>query len=135
MDMTSSVTLLPDCTGVGDVLSRIGDKWSVQIVVVLHRSAERFNGIKRSVPGISQQMLTLTLKALERDGLVRRTVRDTTPPQVEYSLTALGVALSEPVRLLAIWAIENRSTIRDSRERYDAAHSMPTREKADCASS
>lgn len=112
---------LPDCTGVGEVLSRIGDKWSVQIVVVLCSGAERFNGIKRSVPGISQQMLTLTLKALERDGFVRRMVRDTTPPQVEYSLTDLGVSLSEPVRALATWAVGNRASIRGNREGFDAA--------------
>ncbi|WP_296173124.1 helix-turn-helix domain-containing protein [uncultured Brevundimonas sp.] len=119
MDMTASTTALPDCTGVGDVLSRVGDKWSVQIVVVLHRGPERFNSIKRHVPGISQQMLTSSLKALERDGLVSRTVRLTTPPQVEYRLTALGVSLSESVRQLAQWAIDHRAEIEASRDRFD----------------
>jgi DNA-binding HxlR family transcriptional regulator len=118
--MTTAALSLPDCTGVGDVLSRVGDKWSVQIVVVLHRSPERFNSIKRNVPGISQQMLAFTLKALERDGLVKRTVRDTTPPQVEYSLTPLGRSLSEPVRVLAAWAIDNRSSIGASRAAFDS---------------
>ncbi len=119
MDLTTDALLLPDCTGVGDVLSRVGDKWSMQIVVVLHRGPERFNSIKRNVPGISQQMLTLNLKALERDGLVKRTVRDTTPPQVEYSLTHMGRSLSEPVRLLAKWSIDNRAAIGASRTAFD----------------
>jgi DNA-binding HxlR family transcriptional regulator len=119
MDMTEPSVVLPDCTGVGDVLTRIGDKWAVQIVVVLCRRTERFNQIKRQVPGISQQMLTRTLKLLERDGMVRRRVRDTTPPQVEYSLTGLGVSLSDPLRHLAQWAIDNREAIRTSRERFD----------------
>lgn len=114
---------LPDCSGVGDLLSRIGDKWSVQVVVVLHHRAERFNGVKRGVPGISQQMLTRTLRNLERDGLIDRTVRATTPPQVQYKLTKLGMSLAEPVRALATWAIDNRAAIRDNRSRFDAAKS------------
>jgi len=119
MNMTAAPVILLDCTGVGDVLARIGDKWAVQIVVVLFRRTERFNQIKRHVPGISQQMLTRTLKLLERDGMVRRRVRDTAPPQVEYSLTELGVSLADPLRLLAQWAIDNRDAIRESREKYD----------------
>lgn len=110
---------LPDCTGVGDLLSRIGDKWSIQIIVVLHRRPERFNGIGRGVPGISRQMLTRTLRNLERDGLVDRTVRATKPPQVEYSLTALGRSLAEPVRALATWAIDNRVVVKDSQSQFD----------------
>lgn len=121
--MTNPTVSLPDCSGVADVLSRVGDKWSVQIVVVLHRRAERFNSIKRSVPGISQQMLTSTLKGLERDGIVNRTVHDTTPPQVEYALTQLGISLSEPLRLLAMWAIENRASIGASRDQFDSRRS------------
>ncbi|WP_366929443.1 helix-turn-helix domain-containing protein [Mesorhizobium sp.] len=101
------------------MLSRIGDKWTVQIVVAIHRQPRRFNAIKRLVPAISQQMLTRTLKALERDGLVKRVVHDTTPPQVEYSLTSLGISLSEPLRALAAWAIDHRSSIRDNRHSYD----------------
>lgn len=121
MDMTHPLVDIPDCTGVGDVLSRVGDKWAVQIVVVLCRRPERFNQIKRHVPGISQQMLTRTLKLLERDGMVQRTVRATTPPQVEYALTELGASLAGPVRQLAQWAIDHREAIRSSRESYDAA--------------
>lgn len=119
MDMTSRGDLPMDCAGVGDVLSRIGDKWTVQIVVAIHSQPRRFNEIKRLVGGISQQMLTRTLKALERDGLVKRVVRDTTPPQVEYYLTSLGMSLSEPLRALATWAIDHRSSIRDNRYSYD----------------
>jgi DNA-binding HxlR family transcriptional regulator len=119
MDVTSSGDLPTDCAGVGDVLARIGDKWTVQIVVALHRQPRRFNEIKRLVAGISQQMLTRTLKALERDGLVKRVVHDKTPPQVEYSLTALGLSLSTPLRALAAWAIDHRSSIRDNRHSYD----------------
>jgi DNA-binding HxlR family transcriptional regulator len=119
MDMTDGASPLPDCTGVGEVLSRVGDKWSIQIVVVLHRHAERFNSLKRNVPGISQQMLAFTLKALERDGLVERLVKTTTPPQVEYSLTPLGWSRAEPVRLLAEWAIGNRALIGASRIAFD----------------
>ncbi|WP_342587369.1 helix-turn-helix domain-containing protein [Consotaella salsifontis] len=119
--MTNVLSELSNCSGVSEVLGRIGDKWTVQIVVVLSRQPERFNSIKRQVPGISQQMLTRTLKALERDGLVDRSVRHTTPPQVEYSLTKTGVSLAEAVRHLAAWAIEHREFIRDSRARYDDA--------------
>jgi DNA-binding HxlR family transcriptional regulator len=124
--MTADPSPLPDCTGVGDVLSRVGDKWSVQIVVVLHRRAERFNSLKRLVPGISQQVLASALKALERDGLVQRTVHQTTPPQVEYALTPLGRSLSGPIRELAEWAIHNRAAIGASRSEYDARTKGPT---------
>lgn len=121
MNETSSLDALSNCAGVAEVLKQIGDKWTVQVVVALHRQARRFNEIKRHVPGISQQMLVRTLKALERDGMVNRTVHHTTPPQVEYSLTPVGLSLSEPVRQLAAWAIDHHEVIRDSRRRYDAA--------------
>ncbi|WP_127754825.1 helix-turn-helix domain-containing protein [Devosia sp. 1566] len=119
--MTDVLDELPNCAGVGDVLARIGDKWTVQIVVLLSRRPERFNSIKRQVPGISQQMLTRTLKALERDGLVHRAVRNTTPPQVQYSLSEAGMSLTQTARQLAVWAIEHREFIRDSRASYDNA--------------
>ncbi len=109
-----------DCRGVGEVLSRVGDKWTIQVVVQLRSGPHRFNGIKRLVVGISQQMLTRTLKALERDGLVDRTVRHSTPPQVEYSLTPLGHSLSETVRQLAEWAAAHRQNMEDNRRAYDA---------------
>lgn len=120
--MPTSFELPLDCTGVGDVLSVIGDKWTVQIIVALHRQPKRFNAVKREVAGISQQMLIRTLKVLERDGMVLRTLRDTTPPQVIYSLTTQGLSLSEPVRQLAAWAVDHRASIRDSRDLFDARH-------------
>lgn len=119
MDATASPDLFGNCNGVGEVLSRIGDKWTVQVVVVLHQEPRRFNSLKKLVPGISQQMLTRTLKALERDGMVKRIVHDTTPPQVEYSLTDVGVSLSDPVRRLAEWAIAHRDVIRHCRDDFD----------------
>lgn len=122
MDVTSLDDLPTDCAGVSDVLGRIGDKWTVQIIVALQTRSRRFNEIKRVVAGISQQMLTRTLKGLERDGLVKRVVHDSAPPQVEYSLTALGVSLAEPLRAVAAWAIDHRSSIRDSRQVYDNRH-------------
>ena len=103
------------CRGVSDILGQVGDKWTVQVVVSLQDRPRRFNDIKRQVEGISQQMLTRTLKALERDGMVERTVRASTPPQVTYALTTLGRSLSEPVRQLADWAVEHREIIRENR--------------------
>ncbi|CAN7315359.1 helix-turn-helix transcriptional regulator [Caballeronia sp. LjRoot34] len=110
----------PDCHQVSEVLNRVGDKWTMQVVVALCERPRRFNELKRQVGGISQQMLTRTLKMLERDGMVERTVYPTIPPQVEYTLTALGQSLSEPVRQLARWARANLATIHDSRARYDS---------------
>jgi len=108
-----------DCRGVSEVLNRVGDKWTVQVVVALYDRPRRFNDLKRQVAGISQQMLTRTLKILERDGMVERTVCATTPPQVEYALTALGRSLSKPVRQLAQWAITHLAVIHGNRSRYD----------------
>lgn len=108
-----------DCRGVSEILSRVGDKWTMQVVVALRDRPRRFNELKRQVAGISQQMLTRTLKMLERDGMVERTVSSTTPPQVEYALSDLGRSLSEPVRQLAHWAGAHLATIQDNRLRYD----------------
>jgi DNA-binding HxlR family transcriptional regulator len=108
-----------DCRGVSEILNRVGDKWTMQVVVVLRDRPRRFNDLKRQVAGISQQMLTRTLKTLERDGMVERTVCATTPPQVEYALSEFGHSLSEPVRQLAQWAAANLLTIHDNRLRYD----------------
>ncbi|WP_428408622.1 winged helix-turn-helix transcriptional regulator [Hyphococcus sp.] len=108
-----------DCPKVSRVLSRLGDKWSVLIVVLLRERAFRFNEIKRAVSGISQQMLTRTLRNLERDGLVSRTTYPTSPPQVEYALTDLGRSLSEPVLALGDWARANLAAIDAAQARYD----------------
>ncbi|MBE7700145.1 helix-turn-helix transcriptional regulator [Oerskovia sp. Sa1BUA8] len=108
-----------DC-GIRDVLDRIGDKWSVLVVVELAQGVRRFRELQRAVPGISQRMLTLTVRRLERDGLVTRTVFATVPPQVEYELTASGHSLTHLVRVLADWSAEHRDGIAAARERWDA---------------
>jgi DNA-binding HxlR family transcriptional regulator len=102
-----------------EALNRVGDKWSIQIVTKLGDGPKRFGELKRSVDAISQRMLTLTLKGLERDGLVARTVFRATPPRVEYRLTRLGKTLLDPVRELATWATEHREAMRKAREKYD----------------
>jgi DNA-binding HxlR family transcriptional regulator len=121
MAMTSPLAPDTDCHRVSAVLSRVGDKWTMQVIVALRERPWRFNELKRYVGGISQQMLTRTLKLLERDGMILRTVTPTTPPQVEYALTDLGRELSEPVRQLALWAVAHLDTIDRNREHYDEA--------------
>ena len=111
---------LDACPAVREVLSRVGDKWSVLIVVVLGEGRRRFSELRRSIDGISQRMLTLTLKDLERDGLVTRTVHPTIPPRVEYDLTPLGRTLLDPIAALATWAAENKTAIHAAQARYDA---------------
>ncbi|AUH64866.1 transcriptional regulator [Paracoccus zhejiangensis] len=113
--------MLDACRPVRLTLSRIGDKWSVLIVMALCGGPRRFNELKRAIDGISQRMLTLTLRGMERDGLISRTVHPTTPPRVEYALTDLGRTLREPIEALGQWAVENESRIRAAQERFDAA--------------
>ncbi|MBI3678638.1 MAG: helix-turn-helix transcriptional regulator [Proteobacteria bacterium] len=108
-----------DCRAVSGVLARIGDKWSVLIVSRLGKNAMRFNELKREIGGISQRMLTLTLRGLERDGLITRTVYPTIPPRVDYALTALGRSLLVPVSALGDWARKNMRTIEDARAAFD----------------
>jgi DNA-binding HxlR family transcriptional regulator len=109
-----------DCRAVSDVLSRIGDKWTVLVVNLMGKGPKRFNEMKREVGGISQRMLTLTLRGLERDGLVTRSVYPTVPPRVEYALTDLGRSLLAPVRELGTWALSNHTRIEEARARFDA---------------
>jgi DNA-binding HxlR family transcriptional regulator len=109
-----------DCRIVGDVLARIGDKWTVFVVGLLSEKPMRFNELRRAIGGISQRMLTLTLRGLERDGLVTRTVFPTVPPRVDYELTCLGQTLIQMLRGLGEWAIENRPTVLAARAAYDA---------------
>ena len=111
----------PDC-GIRDVLDRVGDKWSVLVVVELANGTRRFRELQRAIDGISQRMLTLTLRRLERDGLVERTVYPTVPPQVTYELTDSGRSLTHLVKALADWSIEQRAAIAASRLRYDASN-------------
>jgi DNA-binding HxlR family transcriptional regulator len=114
-------THLPsDCRAISDVLARVGDKWSVLVVSKLGGGTKRFNELRREIGGISQRMLTLTLRGLERDGLVTRRIVPTSPPGVEYDLTALGRDLLQPVSALSAWAIRNQEKIEQSRAKFDA---------------
>jgi DNA-binding HxlR family transcriptional regulator len=113
-------THLPeDCRAVSGVLARIGDKWSVLVVTRLGERPMRFNELRRSIGGISQRMLTLTLRGLERDGLITRTVFPTIPPRVDYALNSLGRDLLEPVSALGAWAVRNQPKIARAREKFD----------------
>lgn len=109
-----------ECAATRELLDRIGDKWSVLVVVSLSEGPVRFNELRRSIGDISQRMLTVTLRGLERDGLVKRTVYPTNPPQVEYALTAMGETLLEPVSTLARWAQDHRVPVQQARTTYDA---------------
>jgi DNA-binding HxlR family transcriptional regulator len=108
------------CPFVREVLTRVGDKWSVLVIVLLGDGTKRFSELRRTIGGISQRMLTLTLRGLERDGLVAREVFPTVPPKVEYTLTPLGETLLKTLRDLADWAAKNRDEIERAREMFDS---------------
>jgi DNA-binding HxlR family transcriptional regulator len=110
-----------DCRAVSEVLSRVGDKWTILVVSELGQGPRRFNEIRRALGSISQRMLTLTLRGLERDGLVTRTVFPTIPPKVQYELTKLGRSLLEPVSGIGLWARQHRAAIEAARQHFDAA--------------
>ena len=110
-----------ECRAVSEVLGRVGDKWTVLVVSTLGDGPKRFNELRRALGSISQRMLTLTLRGLERDGLVTRTVFPTVPPRVDYELTRLGRSLLEPVSGLGLWARKNRTAIEAARGRFDGA--------------
>jgi DNA-binding HxlR family transcriptional regulator len=112
-----------DCRGVASVLARVGDKWSVLVIMLLGAGPRRFNELKRMIGGISQRMLTLTLRGLERDGLVTRTVFPTVPPRVDYELTDLGRGLSLPVMALGQWAQQHLSDIDTAQRKFDGRNS------------
>ncbi|HWE78682.1 MAG TPA: helix-turn-helix domain-containing protein [Pseudolabrys sp.] len=109
-----------DCRAISAVLSRVGDKWTVLVVSSLGGGPKRFNELRKALGSISQRMLTLTLRALERDGLVTRTVFPTVPPRVDYELTRLGRSLLEPVNGLSAWARANRVAMEAARQKFDA---------------
>lgn len=111
-----------ECLEIREILNRIGDKWSVQVVGALAEGPRRFADLRRNVAGVSQRMLTLTLRLLERDGLIVRTVYPTVPPSVEYALTPLGQTLIAPVKALTDWAKHNKAQVRAARERYEEAN-------------
>ncbi len=113
------------CVAVREVLNRVGDKWSVLVIGVLGEGPQRFSELLRAIEGLSQRMLTLTLRGLERDGLVTRTVFATIPPRVDYALTPLGRTLLEPVRELAAWAEKSRAQIQSARDAFDKRAKAP----------
>jgi DNA-binding HxlR family transcriptional regulator len=110
------------CRRVSAILSRVGDKWTVLVVRQLGDGAKRFSEIKRSLGSISQKMLTTTLRGLERDGFVSRTVYPTVPPRVDYALTPLGRDLLKPVGALGQWALENAERVERAQRAFDAAN-------------
>jgi DNA-binding HxlR family transcriptional regulator len=112
----------PVCRTISTLLSRIGDKWTVLVVSALADGSKRFNQLRREIPSVSQRMLTLTLRNLERDGLVSRKVTPSIPPRVDYALTELGHSLQEPVLALERWALGNVEQIHAAQSHFDAAH-------------
>jgi len=108
-----------DCRAISQVLARVGDKWTVLVVSNLGDGPKRFNELRKALGSISQRMLTLTLRGLERDGLVTRTAYPTIPPRVDYELTKLGRSLLEPVNGLSLWARKHRLAMEDARTRFD----------------
>jgi DNA-binding HxlR family transcriptional regulator len=112
----------PVCRTISTLLSRIGDKWTVLVVATLGDGSKRFNELRREIPSVSQRMLTLTLRHLERDGLVSRKVTPTTPPRVDYELTDLGHSLLKPIMALTQWALDNIETIHGAQASFDSDH-------------
>ncbi|WP_216094862.1 winged helix-turn-helix transcriptional regulator [Sphingobium phenoxybenzoativorans] len=120
MTNSSTVHHTSECVRVSEVLARVGDKWSIQVIATLGEGPRRFSELKRGIDGVSQRMLTLTLRGLERDGLITRKVTPSIPPRVDYALTDVGKSLLEPVKALGDWAIANRTTVDAARSIYDA---------------
>lgn len=108
-----------NCKALGQILERIGDKWTIMIVGALSRGPMRFNALQRAIPGLSHKMLTTTLRGLERDGLVTRTAFATIPPRVDYELTEQGRSLRAPLLTLATWARSQQPYIEASRKIFD----------------
>lgn len=107
------------CKALGNILDRVGDKWAVMVVGNLSNGPMRFNALQRAIAGVSHRMLTLTLRGLERDGLVRRTAFATVPPRVDYELTKLGHSLRPPLEVLAGWVQANRVAVEEARKAFD----------------
>ena len=112
----------PVCRTISALLARIGDKWTVLVVTTLASGSRRFNELRREIPSVSQRMLTLTLRNLERDGLVSRTVTPTIPPRVDYELTELGHSLVKPLHAIEVWALEHVEDIHRAQARFDLEH-------------
>lgn len=109
----------PVCRTISALLQRIGDKWSLLVVQTLGQGSRRFNELRREIPSVSQRMLTLTLRNLERDGLVNRTVTPTIPLRVDYELTELGRSLQQPICGLVTWAMDHADAIHEAQSRFD----------------
>jgi DNA-binding HxlR family transcriptional regulator len=114
-----NIHVTEDCRAISGVLARVGDKWSILVVSRLGSRTMRFNELRRDIGGISQRMLTLTLRGLERDGLITRKVFPTVPPRVDYALTALGRSLLVPVNGLSDWALAHKDKLAQAREKFD----------------
>ncbi len=115
-----------DCRGLAKIINRVGDKWTVMVVGHLSAGPMRFNALMRAIPRVSHRMLTLTLRGLQRDGLVKRTAFATIPPRVDYELTGLGQSLTGPLARLAAWAGANRSEIERTQTEYDKDGPKPS---------
>lgn len=109
-----------ECQALAQTLNKIGDKWTVMVIGALRYGPQRFNTLRRSVGGVSHRMLTLTLRSLERDGLVTRTIYPTIPPKVEYALTEIGDSLVVHLRAISSWEISYRAAIAHAQARFDA---------------
>jgi DNA-binding HxlR family transcriptional regulator len=108
-----------NCKALAQILDRVGDKWTIMVVGVLSHGPMRFNALQREIPGVSHRMLTMTLRGLERDGLVKRTAFATIPPRVDYELTPVGQSLTEPLLALAGWARGQQASIEAARAAFD----------------
>lgn len=116
-----------DCRVIRGILDRVGDKWSLYVILTLNDAPVRFNELRRRITGISQRMLTITLRNLERDGIISRRYFASVPPKVEYTLTSVGRTLLDPVLALVRWADQNQAVISQAQSRYDAdARSIET---------
>lgn len=120
IDLIAQMPEQGGCRATRELLDRIGDKWSLYTITMLSNGAKRFSELRREIDGISQRMLTLTLRGLERDGLITRTVYPSIPPRVDYDLTILGRSLLEPVSGLVNWANDNVRATTEARDRFDA---------------
>jgi DNA-binding HxlR family transcriptional regulator len=118
-----------DCE-VRQILDRIADKWSLLVIALLERRRLRFTELRREIDGVSQRMLTVTLRQLERDGLVSRTVHPVVPPRVDYELTPLGTSLHETIQALVTWTETHQREIAAARTTYDARAAEPVRQPA-----
>jgi DNA-binding HxlR family transcriptional regulator len=112
------------CRPVGQLLSAIGSKWLVLVLIRLSERPKRFSELKREIGTISQKVLTSVLRDLERNGVVDRTVTPSIPPRVDYQLTELGESLLEPIHALGVWAVENENKVAEAQARYEQKAEM-----------